>query len=98
MSLTLFFLCVEYLGFVMVRKRLFFGEQRRFIMTRKFLMLGFGTGVMAVLSIPFFQFLCIPLAVIGATRLGCEEEGLIPLRSATEGGLSSSGKKGPEIS
>ena len=97
-SLTLFFLCVEYLGFVMVRKRLFFDEQRRFIMTRKFLMLGFGTGVMAVLSIPFFQFLCIPLAVIGATRLWCEEEGLIPLRSTTEAGLSSSGKKGPEIS
>ncbi len=86
-SLTLFFLCVEYLGFVMVRKRLFFGAQRRFIMSRKVLMVGFGTGVMAVLSIPFFQFLCIPLAVIGATRLWCEEEGLIPLsRGTTDGG------------
>ncbi len=86
-SLTLFFLCVEYLGFVMVRKRLFFGAQRRFIMSRKVLMVGFGTGVMAVLSIPFFQFFCIPLAVIGATRLWCEEEGLIPLsRGTTDGG------------
>ncbi|MCK4536677.1 MAG: EI24 domain-containing protein, partial [Desulfuromonadales bacterium] len=71
-SLTLFFLCVEYLSFVMVRKRQFFNDQRRFIFSRKFLMLGFGCGVMAVLAIPFFQFFCIPLAVIGATRLWCD--------------------------
>lgn len=76
-SLTLFFLCIEYLGFVMVRKRRFFREQRRFIGARKFLMFGFGCGVMALLAIPLFQFLCIPLAVIGATCLWCEEEGLI---------------------
>jgi CysZ protein len=75
-SLTLFFLCVEYLSFVMVRKRQFFKDQRRFIFSRKFLMLGFGCGVMAVLAIPFFQFFCIPLAVIGATRLWCDEQGL----------------------
>lgn len=74
-SLTLFFLCVEYLGFTMVRKHLFFSEQRRFIFARKFLMLGFGCGVMAMLAIPFFQFFCIPLAVIGATRLWCDEQG-----------------------
>ena len=76
-SLTLFFLCFEYLGFVMVRKSKFFAEQRRYILARKFLMLGFSCGVMVVLAIPFFQFFCIPLAVIGATRLWCEEEGLI---------------------
>lgn len=76
-SLTLFFLCFEYLGFVLVRKRQFFREQRRYIFSRKFLMLGFSCGVMALLAIPFFQLFCIPLAVIGATRLWCEEEGLI---------------------
>ena len=75
-SLTLFFLCVEYLSFVMVRKRQFFKEQRQFIFSRKFLMLGFACGVLVVLSIPFFQFFCIPLAVIGATRLWCDEQGL----------------------
>jgi CysZ protein len=76
-SLTLFFLCFEYLSFVMVRKRQFFREQKNYIFARKFLMLGFSCGVMAVLAIPFFQLLCIPLAVIGATRLWCEEEGLV---------------------
>ncbi len=82
-SLTLFFLCFEYLGFVMVRKRQFFREQKNYIFARKFLMLGFSFGVMAILAIPFFQLLCIPLAVIGATRLWCEEEGLVDYEPAT---------------
>jgi uncharacterized protein involved in cysteine biosynthesis len=32
---------------------------------------------MVILAIPFFQLLCIPLAVVGATRIWCEEEGLV---------------------
>ena len=76
-SLTLFFLCFEYLGFVMVRKHQFFREQKNYILARKFLMLGFSCGVMVILAIPFFQLLCIPLAVVGATRIWCEEEGLV---------------------
>ncbi len=80
-SLTLFFLCFEYLGFVLVRKHQFFREQKNYIFARKFLMLGFSCGVMAILAIPFFQLLCIPLAVIGVTRLWCEEEGMVRLDS-----------------
>lgn len=76
-SLTLFFLCFEYLGFVLVRKHQFFAEQRRYVFSHKFMMLGFSCGVLALLAIPFLQLLCIPLAVIGMTRLWCEEEGLI---------------------
>ncbi|MEJ2470430.1 MAG: EI24 domain-containing protein [Desulfuromonadales bacterium] len=76
-SLTLFFLSFEYLGFVLVRKHQFFTAQKNFIFARKFLMLGFSCGVMVLLAIPLFQLLCIPLAVIGVTRLWCEEEGLI---------------------
>jgi CysZ protein len=76
-GLTLFFLCFEYLGFVLVRKRQFFADQKRYIFARKFLMLGFSCGVMVLLAIPFFQLLCIPLAVIGVTRLWCEEEGMV---------------------
>jgi len=67
--LTLFFLVVEYLGYILERKRFTFARQRQYIMARKFLMLGFGTGIMAVLAIPFMQFLCIPLGVVGATLL-----------------------------
>jgi CysZ protein len=82
-SLTLFFLSFEYLSFVMVRKRQFFKEQKNYIFRRKFLMLGFSCGVMAILAIPFFQLLCIPLAVVGITRLWCEEEGLVGIERGT---------------
>ena len=67
--LTLFFLAFEYLGYVMARKRLSFREQRRYVLGRTPLMLGFGTGVLAILAIPFLQFICIPAGVVGATRL-----------------------------
>jgi CysZ protein len=67
--LTIFFLVVEYTGYVFARKHMTFQDQRRFIFSRKFLMLGFGTGVMGVLAVPFLQFFCIPLGVVGATQL-----------------------------
>ena len=67
--LTVFFLAIEYTGYVFYRKHLTFKDQRRFLFLQKFLMLGFGVGVLAVLTIPFFQFFCIPLGVVGATRL-----------------------------
>ena len=91
--LTLFFLCFEYLGFVMVRKRQFFADQKTYIFSRKFLMLGFSCGVLVLLSIPFFQLLCIPLAVIGVTRLWCEEEGVLRFDPKTGRSLDS-GKEG----
>ena len=67
--LTIFFLVVEYTGYVFARKHLTFRDQRRFILSQKFLMLGFGAGVMGVLAVPFLQFFCIPLGVVGATQL-----------------------------
>ncbi len=67
--LTVFFLVVEYTGYVFARKHKTFKDQRRFIFSHKLLMLGFGFGVMAVLAIPFVQFFCIPLGVVGATQI-----------------------------
>lgn len=75
---TLFFLVVEYLAFVLMRKQLSFAEQRRYVSKRPIMMLGFGCGVFCLLAIPFLQFFCIPLAVVGATLLWCDfprEEG-----------------------
>jgi len=74
--LTVFFLVVEYTGYVFYRKHLTYKDQRRFIFSQKFLMLGFGAGVMGVLAIPFLQFFCIPLGVVGATQLWHEFSGL----------------------
>ncbi len=75
---TIFFLVVEYTGFVFARKRLSFQDQRRFIFGRTFLMTGFGTGVLCILAIPFLQFLCIPLGVVGATMLCHDNAGDLP--------------------
>jgi CysZ protein len=73
--LTVFFLTVEYTGYVFSRKHLTFKDQRRFIFSRKLLLTGFGVGVMAILAVPFLQFFTIPLGVVGATRLWHDDAG-----------------------
>lgn len=67
--LTVTFLALEYIGFVASRKRFGFKELRRYYCSRWALMNGFGTGVFALLMIPFLNFVCIPLGVIGAVQL-----------------------------
>ncbi len=90
-ALTLFFLVVEYMGYVMARKRMSFRDQRRYIFSRSMLMLGFGTGVLTLLAIPFLQFICIPVGVVGATRLWCDLGGfdVHPADKSKEGQTSS---------
>jgi CysZ protein len=68
-GLVIFFLAIEYTGYVFSRKHLSYKEQRTYILHRKSLWAGFGLGLLLMLAIPFLQFLCIPLGVIGATRL-----------------------------
>lgn len=70
--LTLFFLVVEYMAFVLMRKHMTFAQQRRYIFRHPVLMSGFACGIFCLLAIPFIQFFCIPLAVIGATLLWCD--------------------------
>jgi CysZ protein len=74
--LTLFFLAWEYLSFVHERKQFNFSIQYQYLKERKLLLLGFATGVLALLAIPLMQLFCIPLAVIAATLLWCEEQQL----------------------
>ncbi len=71
---TVFFLVVEYTGYVFARKGLAFADQRRFIAGRAATMFGFGCGVLCLLAIPLLQLFCIPLAVVGATLLWCEAQ------------------------
>jgi len=66
---TIFFLVTEYTGYVFSRKRYDFPTQRQKVFQHFTLMSGFGIGLFCVLAIPFFQFLCIPLGVVGAVRL-----------------------------
>ncbi|MCK4623199.1 MAG: EI24 domain-containing protein [Desulfuromonadales bacterium] len=71
-AFTLFFLVVEYLAFVLMRKQMTFNEQRRYLTARPVLMTGFACGIFCLLAIPLVQFFCIPLAVVGATLLWCD--------------------------
>lgn len=71
-ALTLFFLVVEYLAFVLMRKRMTFSQQRRYIFKHPVMMIGYACAVFCLLAIPFVQFFCIPLAVVGATLLWCD--------------------------
>ncbi|MBN1140403.1 MAG: sulfate transporter CysZ [Deltaproteobacteria bacterium] len=69
---TVIFLALEYLGFVASRKQFDFKALRRFFWSRFTLLSGFGTGVFALLAVPFLNFISIPLGVIGATLLWFE--------------------------
>lgn len=69
---TLFFLVIEYFSFVLMRKQVRFGQQRRYVFGHPLLMAGFGCAVFCLLAIPLLQFFCIPLAVSGATLLWCD--------------------------
>lgn len=65
---TALFLVVEYTGYVFSRHKLVFRDQRQFIRQRKLASVGFGTGSLCLLAIPFLQFFTIPLGVIGAVH------------------------------
>ena len=72
--LTVYFLVIEYTGFVFSRKRLTFKNQRKFIKKNRLLCAGFGCGAFILLAIPFVQFFSIPMGVVGATLL-CYDAG-----------------------
>jgi CysZ protein len=72
---ALFFLGVEYMAFVTMRKHYSFSQLRRYLFKRPLLMAGFSCSVFVLLAIPFVQFFCIPLAVVGATLLWCDFPG-----------------------
>jgi len=69
---TAFFLVMEYTGYVFARRGLGFKAQRQIVCRNAALMSGFGLGLFCLLAIPFLQFFCIPLGVVGAVRLLAE--------------------------
>lgn len=66
---TIFFLIMEYTGYVFTRRKMGVKEQARTIFRHFGVMCGFGTGVFLLLAVPFVQFFCMPLAVVAAVRL-----------------------------
>lgn len=66
-------LSLEYADYPMGNHGIRFRNQRQQLGERRFLVLGFGGGVLAATMIPIVNFLIIPVAVAGATALWVQE-------------------------
>ena len=66
-------LSLEYLDYPMGNHELVFSRQKQLLGQRKGLALGFGGATMVLTSIPFLNFIVMPVAVAGATVLWVEQ-------------------------
>jgi CysZ protein len=62
-------LALEYLDYPMGNHGILFAEQRHKLQQRRGLALGFGSVILVMTFIPVVNFLAMPVAVAGATRL-----------------------------
>jgi len=66
-------LTMEYADYPMGNHELDFKSQLRYLKQRRFLSLGFGASVALALVVPVLNFIVMPAAVAGATRMWVEE-------------------------
>jgi CysZ protein len=71
---TILFLPLEYAGFAMDHRQLRFRQRRALIWQHRWLMLGFGAAAFLTLLIPFLNFICLSILVIGGTLLILDTE------------------------
>jgi CysZ protein len=72
---TLLFLAYDFLDHPLGRRRLPFGEKRKFMLRNFPSTIGFGGGVFIFLLVPVINFVVLPINAIGATLLFTEIEG-----------------------
>jgi uncharacterized protein involved in cysteine biosynthesis len=60
---------LEYAGFVLDRRRVPFAERRRWVLSHRAAMLGFGATAFATFFIPGLNFAALPLFVVSGTLL-----------------------------
>ncbi len=73
---TAWMLTIEYGDYPMGNHDIDFKQQREKLRLNRQLAFGFGSGVMLMTMIPVINFLAMPVAVAGATRLFIETPGL----------------------
>ena len=73
MVFSAWMLALEYADYPLGNAGLSFREQRRLLRQHWALTLGFGAVVLALTLIPVLNFLAMPVAVIGATRMWLQE-------------------------
>ena len=73
MVYTVWILTLEYADFPMANHGMIFPQIREKLVEKRFLSLGFGSMVMIATLIPFVNFLVMPVAVAGATKMYVKE-------------------------
>jgi len=73
---TAWMLTLEYGDYPMGNHDILFKQQRKIFGSNRQLSFGFGSGVMLLTMIPIVNFLAMPVAVAGATRMVVEHSGL----------------------
>jgi CysZ protein len=73
---TAWMLTLEYGDYPMGNHDILFRQQREKFASNRQLAFGFGSGVMLLTMIPVVNFLAMPVAVAGATRMVTEHSGL----------------------
>jgi len=73
MVYTVWVLTLEYADFPMGNHNIAFQHIREKLASKRLLSLGFGSVVLVATMIPFVNFLVMPLAVAGATKMYIEE-------------------------
>jgi CysZ protein len=73
---TAWMLALEYGDYPMGNHDILFKQQRVKFASNRQLAFGFGSGVMLLTMIPIVNFLAMPVAVAGATRMYVEHKGL----------------------
>lgn len=73
---TAWMLALEYGDYPMGNHDILFKQQREKFAANRPLAFGFGSGVMLLTMIPVINFLAMPVAVAGATKMYIEHEGL----------------------
>lgn len=73
MAFSAWMLSLEYTDFSANNNQTFFPQLRQKFKTRRFLALGFGSMTLVCTMIPGLNFVVIPVAVAGATKLWLEE-------------------------
>ncbi len=74
LAFSAWFLTLEYADYPMSNHGYSFNWQLQRMKRRRMTALGFGGGLTLLMMIPLLNFLAMPAAVIGATRLWCEQK------------------------
>ena len=73
MVYTIWVLTLEYADFPMANNAISFPEIKEKLANKRFLSLGFGSVVLVATMIPIINFLVMPIAVAGATKMYLQE-------------------------